>query len=80
VALVSTRVGQAQEIVEDGTSGWLVEVGDADGLAARAAAVRDETLPAVRDAARATAERYALPRLDPAWTRLLDGFVEGGTA
>jgi glycosyltransferase involved in cell wall biosynthesis len=80
VALVSTRVGQAQEIVEDGTSGWLVEVGDADGLAARAAAVRDETLPAVRDAARATAERYALPRLDPAWKRLLDGFVEGGTA
>lgn len=75
IPLVSTRVGQAQELVQDGVNGWQVEVEDADALAAAVLRVRDGVDPAVLGAARATAERYALERLDKDWARLLDGFV-----
>jgi glycosyltransferase involved in cell wall biosynthesis len=76
VPLVTTRVGQAQEIVEHGRNGWLVDVEDADGLAHWAARVREENVADVRAAGRATAERYALERLDGLWGALLEGFVE----
>ena len=33
IPLVTTRVGQAQEIVVHGTNGWMVDVGDAEALA-----------------------------------------------
>ena len=75
VPIVSTRVGQAQELVEHGRNGWLVDVEDAEGLAGHAAEVRDGAGAAVLDAGRATAERYALKRLDDLWAKLLDGFV-----
>ena len=75
IPLVTTRVGQAQDLVVQGENGWLVDVGDADGLASCAAAVRQGTPPEVVRAGRATAERYALERLDDDWGRLLDGFV-----
>jgi len=78
VPVVSTRVGQAQDVIEDGIDGWLVEVEDAEVLAGRAAAVRDGVPAGLRDAARAKAERFALERLDPLWATLLDGFVERG--
>jgi glycosyltransferase involved in cell wall biosynthesis len=75
IPLVSTRVGQAQEIVRDGVDGWLVDVEDADALAGKAAAARDGVPGGLRDAGRATAEEHALPRLDDRWAELLDGFV-----
>jgi len=78
VPVVSTRVGQAQDVIEDGIDGWLVEVEDAEALASRAAAVRDGVPAGLRDAARAKAERFALERLDPLWASLLDGFVGRG--
>jgi glycosyltransferase involved in cell wall biosynthesis len=75
--LVTTRVGQVPEVVEPGRDALVVDVEDADALAAGAAAVRaDESLrSALRDAGRATAERFAYRRLDPLWADLLDGFV-----
>ena len=73
-SLVTTRVGQAPSIVEDGVNGWLVDVEDADGLAERTIAIHGGVEP-VPGAPRATAERYALERLDPFWALLLDGFV-----
>ena len=76
VPVVSTRVGQAQEMIEDGVDGWLVEIEDVEALAGRAAAVRDGAPAPFRDAAHAKAERFALERLDPLWARLLDGFVD----
>ncbi len=80
IPLVSTRVGQAQEIVRHGVDGWLVDVEDAEGLAEIAAAVRDGAPEGLRDAGRATAEAHALPRLDERWAELLAGFVEKGDA
>jgi glycosyltransferase involved in cell wall biosynthesis len=78
IPLVSTRVGQAQEIVRHGVDGWLVEVEDTGGLATAAAAVRDGVPEGLRGEGRATAEAHALPRLDERWAELLDGFVSRG--
>lgn len=75
VPLVTTRVGQAQDLVVDGTNGWLVDVEDAEGLAERAARVREGVDADVLRVARATAEAYALEHLDTQWARLLEGFV-----
>jgi glycosyltransferase involved in cell wall biosynthesis len=74
VPLVSTRVGQATDLVQDGRNGWLVEVEDAEALAERAAEVGGGD-GAVQTAGRATAEAYARERLDGAWDQLLEGFV-----
>jgi glycosyltransferase involved in cell wall biosynthesis len=75
VPLVSTSVGQAQDLVEHGRNGWLVEVEDAEGLAAWATRVRDGAGAGVLEAGRETAERYAHERLDDLWAKLLEGFV-----
>ena len=77
IPLVTTRVGQAQELVEDGRNGLLCDVENVEALAgavvrfSEGAALRE----AVRAAGRSTAGEYALERLDPAWEKLLDGFV-----
>lgn len=76
VPLVSTRVGQAQQLVEDGVNGWLVDVEDAAALAEHVARIYDGSAPATREAGRATAEEHAYERLDGRWADLLDGFVD----
>ncbi len=75
--LVSTRVGQAQEIVVDGVNGLLVDVDEPESLAGAAARLRDDRALVERLVAegRATAEASALERLDGRWAELLDGFV-----
>jgi glycosyltransferase involved in cell wall biosynthesis len=77
VPLVSTRVGQAPDVVRDGESGLLVDVEDAEALAAAADRLRSdpELCATLRGAGRETAERYAHERLDPLWSELLEGFV-----
>jgi glycosyltransferase involved in cell wall biosynthesis len=71
--LVSTPVGQVSELVQDGRNGLLVEIGDAEALAASLERVYvDEALRGtLRGAARTTAEAHDLPRLDPFWKPLL---------
>jgi glycosyltransferase involved in cell wall biosynthesis len=79
VPLVSTRVGQAAEIVRDGENGWLVDVGDAEALAgalARVAAGGDEVAGVVA-AARETAAQHTYEAQLPLWRAFFDGFVEG---
>jgi glycosyltransferase involved in cell wall biosynthesis len=75
--LVSTRVGQATELVTDGKNGLLTDVDDIDALVAAVVRVHDD--PALRArlrrAGRATAEAHAEERLDPLWAELLEGFV-----
>ena len=78
VPLVTTRVGQAADLVRDRENGWLRDVEDAEGLAA--AAVEVARAPAVElarvgAAARATAEANSWDALRPRWAELFTGFV-----
>jgi glycosyltransferase involved in cell wall biosynthesis len=80
VPFVSTRVGQAAELVSDSENGLLADVDDVDALAAAVERLHsDDTIrERLRTAGRATAERYAEERLDPLWAQLLEGFVGDG--
>ena len=76
--LVTTRVGQAPEVVADGENGLLADVDDVEALAASVQRVHDDAAFAerLRAAGRPRAEAYADERLDPLWAGLLEGFVE----
>ena len=78
VPLVTTRVGQAIDLVEDGRNGFAVEVEDAESLAERLVRVREGGLDAILDAARRTAEQNSYEALTPRWGELFAGFVERG--
>jgi glycosyltransferase involved in cell wall biosynthesis len=78
VPLVTTRVGQAMDLVRHGQNAWMVEPGDVEGLAHWAEhAVRDTT-DAARVAAcgRRTAEEHTYSSQLPLWQRFFDGFVQ----
>jgi glycosyltransferase involved in cell wall biosynthesis len=78
VPLVSTRVGQAPEIVEDGRTALLADVDDVETLAGLVLRLHDdaELVRSLRGAGRPTADAYAYPKLDDRWGELLEGFVD----
>jgi glycosyltransferase involved in cell wall biosynthesis len=78
VPVVTTRVGQAAELVVDGENGLIADVDDAEALAAAVGRIHGEgeLRDRLRNAGRTTAESYAEERLDPLWARLLEGFAE----
>jgi glycosyltransferase involved in cell wall biosynthesis len=80
VPLVSTRVGQAVDLVRDGENGLLVEVDDADAISAGLVRIAREPalVSSFRLAGRATAEATSEAALVPRWRRLLDDFAERG--
>lgn len=71
VPVVATRVGAAEEVVEDGVTGILVDVDDpiavAEGIR-RALEQRDPMSAAARER---TMERYSFEHVTPAWGSLL---------
>lgn len=78
VPLVTTRVGQATDLVRHGENGWLVEPEDVEGLVActlHVAGTGAEELERVLDAGRALAEDCSYGALRPRWRALLEGFV-----
>jgi glycosyltransferase involved in cell wall biosynthesis len=78
VPLVTTRVGQATDLVRHGETGWMVEAEDVDGLVAWTTHVAEASrsdLDRVLDAGRALAEACSYDALRPRWRALLDGFV-----
>jgi glycosyltransferase involved in cell wall biosynthesis len=78
VPLVTTRVGQATDLVEHSKNGYIVDVEDANGIADWAGYVAeapDETLARLTAAGRAVAEESSYDALAPHWRRLLTGFV-----
>ena len=81
VPLVTTRVGQAADLVEHGVNGWMVDVEDVEALAGSVAHVAEaspDELERMRAAGRETAEANSYPALRPRWRALLDGFVAMG--
>jgi glycosyltransferase involved in cell wall biosynthesis len=78
VPLVTTRVGQAADLVRNGENGWLCEVEDAEGLAAatvHVARAPTADLAPVLAAARETAAACSWEALRPRWGALFSGFV-----
>ena len=81
VPLVTTRVGQASDLVVPGVNGWLVDVEDVEALTgsiAEVASAPHEQLARVRASGRETAVANSYPALRPRWRALLDGFVALG--
>jgi glycosyltransferase involved in cell wall biosynthesis len=75
--LVTTRVGQAQELLADELDALVADVDDVDALTAAVRRVYDDATlaPRLRTAGRATAEAHREERLDEKWRELLEGFV-----
>lgn len=81
VPLVTTRVGQAMDIVKHGVNAWMTDVENAEALAAFALQVYRsdrEALDAVISAGRATAEINSYNSQSAMWMNFMDGFVEHG--
>jgi glycosyltransferase involved in cell wall biosynthesis len=83
VPLVTTRVGQAADLVDDGSNGYMVDVEDSAGVADWAghiAEAANEDVARLVEAGRATAEACSYDALTPRWRELLVGFVRLGAA
>ncbi len=78
VPLVSTRVGQAADLVKHGENGWLADIEDAEGLAHWAAHVLDRpsSLPSVLRNARLTAEANSYDAQIALWRAFMTDFVD----
>ena len=79
VPLVSTRVGQATELVADGANGWLAPVDDVDAIVDRLAGIAagGADVERVVAAGRATAAANSYDAQLPLWRAFFDGFVTG---
>jgi glycosyltransferase involved in cell wall biosynthesis len=76
VPLVSTRVGQAADLVRDGENGYLVDVDDPEALAGALARVAGADPAPLVEAARETAAQHTYTAQAPLWRAFFDGFVE----
>jgi len=78
IPLVTTRAGQAPDLVTDGENGLLVDVEDAVALTEALMRVHDDGALAgrLREAGRRVAEETSHQALAPRWEALLAGFAE----
>jgi glycosyltransferase involved in cell wall biosynthesis len=78
VPVVTTRVGQAMDVVRHGENAWMVEVDDVEGLASWLGhiASRPPELETVLTAAEETAAAHDYDRLLPLWDGFFDALVE----
>ena len=74
VPIISTRVGQASELIRHGENGWLADVDDADALAslAQRALSDSQWLAGYQRAARETAEQNDYRAQAPQWVDFFD--------
>ncbi len=79
VPLVTTRVGQAMDLVKHGENGWMADVEDSESLARYILEVRDldqNALIPILKKGRATAEANTYECQLPLWADFMKGFVE----
>lgn len=79
VPIVTTRVGQAMDLVKHGENGWMVDVEDSDSLARcilQVRALEQEALMPILKKGRATAEANTYESQLPLWADFMKGFVE----
>jgi len=77
IPLVTTRVGQAMDLVGHEKNGWMVNIEDVEGLAywAKHAIENSDSLDDVLSEARKTAENNCYEAQIPLWKNFMDGFV-----
>lgn len=78
VPLVTTRVGQAMDLVRHGVNGWMVDIDNVEALAywAKYVVSHRSILEAVLRTGRQTAEVNSYEAQIPLWDRFMRGFVE----
>jgi glycosyltransferase involved in cell wall biosynthesis len=78
IPLVTTRVGQAMDLVQHGKNAYMVEPGDIDELAHWLSHIgaRPAELRSIREEGIATAAANTYDAQRPLWRAFLDGFVE----
>jgi glycosyltransferase involved in cell wall biosynthesis len=79
VPIVTTRVGQAMDLVKHGENGWMADVEDAESLARYILQVRNmeqDALTPILQRGRATAEANTYDNQFPLWAEFMKGFVE----
>lgn len=78
VPLVTTRVGQAMDLVKHGENAWMADVEDVDALASYALQVYRSSkadLQLILSAGRKTAEANSYESQIPLWAEFMKGFV-----
>ncbi len=82
VPLVTTRVGQATDLVQHRQNGWMVDPEDVEGLTRSVLdALGDPYRSAsIVESARMTAEQHSYDRQLPLWREFFQGFVRIGPA
>ena len=78
IPLVTTRVGQAMDLVKHGNNGWMVEPEDAEGLAHWAKYVIDNSssIIDVLTKGKNMARENSYPAQIPLWRVFMTGFIE----
>jgi glycosyltransferase involved in cell wall biosynthesis len=78
IPIVTTRVGQAMDLVKHGKNGWMVEPEDVDGLAIWAKYVIDNSffLDDILNLGKQTAKENSYPAQVPLWREFMTGFVD----
>lgn len=78
VPLVTTRVGQAVDLVDHGYNAWMVDTEDVEGLAHWAWHAIDQrvSIGPMLDLAKLTAARNAYDAQVPLWSGFFEGYIE----
>jgi len=78
IPLVTTRVGQAMDLVEHKKNGWIVDVDDVEGLAywSKYVIENSDSIKNIQAAARETAEKNCYSAQIPIWKKFMEGFVK----
>jgi glycosyltransferase involved in cell wall biosynthesis len=78
VPLVTTSVGQAADIVSHNENGWIVNVGDYEGLASWGQYIIEnkDNIDSIISNALKTAKSHSYESLTPLWYEFMKGFVE----
>ncbi len=79
VPIITTRVGQAMDLVTHGENGWMADVEDSESLARCILQVRSmeqETLTPILRRGRMMAEANSYESQFPLWAEFMKGFVE----
>ena len=78
IPLVTTRVGQAMDLVQHGKNGFMVDVQDVEGLAHWSKYVfeNSDSIDDIKIAARKTSVENCYKAQVPLWKNFMDGFVD----